>query len=194
MGDLHFYFHPNIRLGVVYSYLQLTFGLMHLAGALDKDDNFDWTKGAPQNSPLPKQVADFANGTVLPYYIQLLEQEEEKEVIESTLERLRDVCEQFGPAAVESQLEKLVSLIIKFLDKKAFCQTKMLDDEDPDDLEDVADDDDDDEEEEEGDDGIDHDELILGNISDLIIALARAYGNEFAPYFEKIAPHLVAYT
>jgi len=115
-------------------------------------------------------------------------------VIESVLERLRDFCEQFGPAAVESQLDKLVSLIIKFLDKKAFCQTKILEDEDPDDLEDVADDDDDEEEEEEGDDGIDHDELILGNVSDLVIALARAYGNEFAPYFEKIAPHLVAYT
>jgi hypothetical protein len=33
------------------------------------------------------------SGTVLPYYIQLLEQEEEKEVIESVLERLRDFCE-----------------------------------------------------------------------------------------------------
>lgn len=69
-----------------------------------------------------------------------------------------------------------------------------MDDEDPDDLEDVADDDDDEEEEEDEDDGIDHDELILGNISDLIINLARAYGNDFAPYFEKIAPHLVVYT
>lgn len=169
---------------------------MELAGALDKDENFNWTKGAPQNSPLPQQVAEFVVSTVLPYYIQLLEQEEEKVVVESVLERLRDFLEQFGPASVHVQLDTLVSLIIKFLDKKAFCQTRIMDDEDPDDLEDVADDDDDDDEEEEEDedDGIDHDELILGNISDLIINLARAYGNEFAPYFEKIAPHLVVYT
>lgn len=83
--------------------------------------------------------------------------------------------------------------MIKFLDKKAFCQTKVLEDEDPDDLED-CDDDDDEDEEEEGDDGIDHDELIFGNVSDVIIALARAFGNEFAHHFAQIAPHLVVYT
>ena len=69
LSDLHFYFHPNIRLGVVYSYLQLTYGLMQLAGVLDEDENFEWTKGAPQGSPLPPQVADFVTQTVLPYYI-----------------------------------------------------------------------------------------------------------------------------
>ena len=73
MSDLHFYFHANIRLGVVYSYLQLAFGLMRLAGALDDDDNFEWTAGAAQASPLPQPVAEFVSGTVLPYYIQLLE-------------------------------------------------------------------------------------------------------------------------
>lgn len=50
---MHFYFHPNIRLGVIYTYLQMTFGLMELAGALDKDENFNWTKGPAQSSPLP---------------------------------------------------------------------------------------------------------------------------------------------
>lgn len=167
---------------------------MKLAGALDADEHFNWTKGPPQNSSLPEHVLTFLNETVLPYYIRLLEQEDEKEVIESVLERLREFCEQFGPAAVASQLDKLVALLIKFLDKKAFCQTKMLEDENPDDLEDCEEDDDEDEEEEEGDDGIDHDELIFGNVSDLIIALARAFGNEFANHFAQIAPHLVVYT
>ena len=50
--------------------------------------------------------------------------------------------------------------------------------------------DDDDEEdggeesEDEEDDGINHDEVILGNTTDVVLYLARAYGNTFAPYFE----------
>jgi hypothetical protein len=50
--------------------------------------------------------------------------------------------------------------------------------------------DDDDEEdggeesEDEEDDGINHDEVILGNTTDVVLYLARAYGNAFAPYFE----------
>lgn len=41
---------------------------------------------------------------------------------------------------------------------------------------------------------MDHDEVIFGNVSDLILCLARAFGDEFAPYFKVIAPHLVVYT
>ena len=41
----------------------------------------------------------------------------------------------------------------------------------------------DDEEDEEEDDGIDHDEIILGNVTDLILSLARSFGNDFAPTF-----------
>lgn len=171
----------------------MTVGLLKLAGALDADETFNWTKGPPQNSPLPEHVLAFLNQTVFPYYIKLLEQEEEKEVIESVLERLRDFCEQFGPAVMAEQLDKIVALLITFLDKQAFCQTKVLKDEDPDDLED-CDEDNEDDEEEEGDDGIDHDELIFGNVSDVIIALARAFGNEFANHFAQIATHLVVYT
>lgn len=61
----------------------------------------------------------------------------------------------------------------------------MMEGEKDEDLEDVDEnpEDDEEEEDEEEDDGIDHDELIFGNTSDLIIALARAMGNSFAPYF-----------
>ena len=41
----------------------------------------------------------------------------------------------------------------------------------------------DEEEEEESDDGIDHDEIILGNVTDIIYSLARAFGDSFTPYF-----------
>ena len=54
--------------------------------------------------------------------------------------------------------------------------------------------DEEDDEDEDGDDGINHDEVILGNITDLIYEIARSYGNDFAPYFQQIASHLVEYT
>ena len=54
------------------------------------------------------------------------------------------------------------------------------DDEDLEDVEDDGQNPEDDEDEEEGDDGIDHDEIILGNVTDLIIWIARSLGSEFA--------------
>jgi hypothetical protein len=61
----------------------------------------------------------------------------------------------------------------------------MMEGEKDEDLEDVIDENPESEEEDEEseDDGIDHDELIFGNTSDIIIAMARAMGNSFAPYF-----------
>lgn len=80
------------------------------------------------------------------------------------------------------------------MDKKAFCQTRIpAEDEDiEDEHEDIVEEDDDESEEEEADDGIDHDEVILGNTTDLILSLARSLGNEFAvPFNEKIAQPLI---
>ena len=43
-------------------------------------------------------------------------------------------------------------------------------------------------------DDIDHDEIILGNIVDLINALAKAFGDHFAPTFATLAPEVSQYT
>jgi len=129
--------------------------------------------------------------------MKVLETEENKEVIERVLENLREMCEDFGPAAFRDTMPELVENIILLLDKKAFCQTKLKKGEAEEDLEDVEDGEAEDEEEEEDDeedDDIDHDEIIFGNVSDLILSLARAYGNEFSVSFTQIAPHLVPYT
>jgi len=97
-------------------------------------------------------------------------------------------------------MDKVMKYIILFLEKKSFCQTKVYEGEEEDDLEDVNNEedenpeDDEEEEEEEEDDGIDHDEIIFGNVSDLVIALARAFGNEFAENFKILAPYIVLYT
>lgn len=40
--------------------------------------------------------------------------------------------------------------------------------------------------EDDEDDDLDHDELILGNTVDLINALAKAFGDQFAPTFQNV--------
>lgn len=110
---------------------------------------------------------------------------------------MRELCEDLGPAAFQLNTPQIMKYVALFLNKKAFCQTKMMEGENDDDLEDIegeGPDEDDGSEEESEDDGIDHDELIFGNTSDLIIAMARSMGNEFAPYFHEVAPLIVVYT
>ena len=45
-------------------------------------------------------------------------------MIEKTLECLREMCEVFGPGAVVSHSDRIISILLLLLDKKAFCQTK----------------------------------------------------------------------
>lgn len=40
---------------------------------------------------------------------------------------------------------------------------------------------------------MDHDEIILGNTTDVIIEMARALGDQFLPYLTRIGPSLVQY-
>jgi hypothetical protein len=40
---------------------------------------------------------------------------------------------------------------------------------------------------------MDHDEIILGNTTDVIIEMARAFGDQFLPFLTQIGPSLVRY-
>ena len=59
---------------------------------------------------LPAEVVEYLDTIVLPYYFKIFEQEEEKEVIERTLEALRELADCFGPAAFANCLPNVVSL------------------------------------------------------------------------------------
>jgi len=74
------------------------------------------------------------------------------------------------------------------LDKKAFCQTKSKDfkgevDEEGSDFEDNQSGEDNDSEEDDDEEDLDHDEIILGNSTDLVNALSKAFGDQFITYF-----------
>jgi len=195
LEKLHFYFHENIKFHVCLAYVQITTGLMRLNGVMNSDDKFEWVKGPASGSPLPHDVLAFLDRIVFPYFYSLFEKEDNKEVIERALENLREIAEDFGPGAYVNQMDNFVKYVNMFLDKKTYCQCgAMGDDEDHEDVDEANPEEDYGSEEEEGIDGIDHDELILGNVTDIVIAVARAMGNEFAPVFAKLAPHIVAYT
>ena len=50
-----------------------------------------------------------------------------------------------------------------------------------------------DDEEEEDEEDLDHDEIILGNTTDLIIDLSKCFGDQFLPYLTVLGPSLVRY-
>lgn len=46
---------------------------------------------------------------------------------------------------------------------------------------------------EESDEDLDHDEIILGNSTDVLISVSKAMGDSFLPLFGRVAPKLVKY-
>lgn len=48
-------------------------------------------------------------------------------------------------------------------------------------------------EEEEDSEDMDHDEIILGNSTDLIISMSNALGPQFAPFLKELGPVLYPY-
>ena len=109
-----------------------------------------------------------------------------KEVIEKVLECVRDMADEMGPASLEDHMEWIVGFLEMLLDKTAPCQTgEMQDDGAGENAGNNAAGDDDDS----GDDSasvdsedLDHDELILGNATDLIVALSKCLQDSFLPY------------
>ena len=176
------------------TYTQIVFGQVKLAGLINEDEKFSWNKGAASGSPLPTDVQNFINQVVLPYYFELFNEESNREVIERVLENMCDLADDFGPSVFNDKIEQLIKYIIMFLEKKTFCQSGELQGEDGNQLEEMDENPEDDSEEEEEDDGIDHDKLIFGNVTDLIISLTRAYGNEFMQALAVLIPQVVLYT
>lgn len=195
LKELHKYFHENIRYHICLTYSQIAVGLAKLKMG-EFENKLDWKKGLPIQVPLHPDVTQFLETVVFPHYVEIFEDEQHKEVIEKLLESYVDMAECLGPGAFsESHLEALVKYVGLLLEKKAFCQTGAkdfvgeVDDAEGGDFEDDKDAQADEEEEEDDDeDDIDHDELILGNTTDVIIQLSKLYGDQFTGILAQLAP------
>lgn len=114
--------------------------------------------------------------------MRVFSDESNKEVIEKTLECIRDISDEMGPGGVLEHIESIVQTLETLLDKNMFCQTRgkeaKSDGQGGEDDEDEAEERDSEEEE----DDLDHDEIILGNTTDVIISLARSMTDGFITY------------
>jgi len=129
---------------------------------------------------------------LIPHLQNRLATELHKEVIEKTLECIRDLADEMGPDSIEEHLEWIVVSLEQLLDKTAPCQTgKGMDDDGPEDGGDEEDESDDSQADD--DEDLDHDELILGNVTDLIVSLGKCLENSFLPYLQRLGPKLVKY-
>lgn len=81
-------------------------------------------------------------------------------------------------------MDWIIASLSTLLDKQAVCQASRRDKMGVDS---------DEEEESEDDEDLDHDEMILGNTSDVIISLSKALGDQFLPYLSKLGPKLYQY-
>jgi hypothetical protein len=117
-----------------------------------------------------------------------METEGNKEVIEKLLECVRDLADEMGPASLESHIEWVITSLENLLDKKTTCQVKGGNDGMGDDEQDEED-----SEPEEDEEDLDHDEIILGNTTDVIISVSKCMGESFGPYLQRLGPKMVTY-
>ena len=184
--EVGFYLHENIRYHVCLSLTQISFGLLKFfTGRAENDQEHVWEAGLPLKMPFPEQVTEFLSKVVYPHFQKLFSDEEDKEVVEKVLECIRDIADDMGPGGIASNVPMIMAALEGLLDKETRCQTG---DKRGNDLEE------DDEEDEESDsEDYDHDEIILGNTTDVIISVAKCLGNDFAPLLAKLGPTLVTY-
>lgn len=194
------YFHENIRYHVCMTYTQIAIGLAKLRMG-DFERKMEWKKGLPVQLTLHPDVLQFLDQVAFPHYLETFADEQNKEVIEKLLECYVDIADALGPGAFthEGYLSQLLDFLNRLLRKESYCQTKAKDfageiQEDGDFEDDkeanaIAEEEEDEDEEEE----IDHDELILGNTTDVILELSKCFGDQFAPLLAKLAPSLAEY-
>ena len=85
-----------------------------------------------------------------------------------------------GPAGLANNLDLVMASLEQLLEKSARCQIKMGGGD--------MDDSDEQEQSESEDEDLDHDEIILGNATDVVISVSKALGDSFLPYLNKLAP------
>ena len=188
------YFHENIRYQMLLTYqqfLESTIMTEHMS-----TENGKLPSPIPSFPPLQslgQKSSSLYTHHVFPKLLDSILLEEDKEVVGKSLECLADLLRSVGSCLLgESHLDPLGKSIIKMLQRKSECQ-KQKDDEDPeaDDEEEEDKDealmvkeetgreegDSEEEEDEIEEEDIDHDELLLVNVLDLIAAIAEATGD-----------------
>ena len=133
--------------------------------------------GLPSTVKLSPDAHKFYYTVIFPRFMDQIKDDDNKEVVASILEAISDLSDCIGPAVVEERLPDLFNAVLLLLNRKAACQNEQDEDED----------------EKEDDEDIDHDELLTGNLMDLIQSLGKVCGEVIIPQMQSIFTSLSKY-
>ena len=167
------YFHFHVRYQLMQSYGQIMEGIN---SGKQEGKPPKIVKGLPTRVALHPDCMEFYKAEVLPKIIESIQIDEEKEVVIKTLETLSSLIQTFGPGMLEHRLDDLVKCLHFLLIKDTNCQKGGEEGE-----------------EEEDEEDIDHDEMILANLTDCINKIAEYGGSPVIPNIKQLMDDLLKY-
>lgn len=111
--------------------------------------------------------------TVLNIYIKTMTEDDDKEVVAQACMSVADIVKDCGFAAIEPYMLRLAEATLVLLRQESSCQQVESDGED--------------------DGDIDHDEVLMDAVSDLLPAFAKVMGSYFDPIFAKLFDALMKF-
>ncbi|CAL4921877.1 unnamed protein product [Urochloa decumbens] len=111
--------------------------------------------------------------TVLNIYIKTMTEDDDKEVVAQACMSVADIVKDCGFAAIEPYMIRLAETTLVLLRQESSCQQVESDGED--------------------DGDIDHDEVLMDAVSDLLPAFAKVMGSYFDPIFAKLFDPLMKF-
>uniref|UniRef100_A0A0D3FGH4 Importin N-terminal domain-containing protein n=1 Tax=Oryza barthii TaxID=65489 RepID=A0A0D3FGH4_9ORYZ len=111
--------------------------------------------------------------TVMNIYIKTMREDDDKEVVAQACTSLADIVRDCGFAIIEPYITRLAEATLILLRQESCCQRVESDGED--------------------DGDIDHDEVLMDAVSDLLPAFAKVMGSYFDPIFTKLFDSLMKF-
>jgi len=125
---------------------------------------------------------------VFPRYITTLKDDVSREIVVKTLESICDLIKAIGSAIIGDHLKDYIDCIVLLLKQKAACMSEDVEEDVEEECDCGS------EEEEKGGEVLDHDEMLLANLIELIQDIAKASGPTIIPQYKVILDLLVKYT
>lgn len=146
------YFHENIRMQCVTTAQQLVEGLSQLPGGI-------------------QNIHDYWYMKVIHNYMEMLVEDESKEVVIRVLEAIEELLKKIGTVLIpDNTMPLLIDQFVVLLDEGAACQKQG--------------------DETEGD----HDESLMGDFCDTLMQMAKDWKEAFSVHFEKLLPGIEKFT
>ncbi|KAM3314367.1 hypothetical protein ACQJBY_033291 [Aegilops geniculata] len=143
--------------------LQAIISLKHILTAL---------KAIPAHPDILEKQKDVLD-TIMNIYIKTMTEDDDKEVVAQACMSVADIMKDCGFAAVELYMPRLAEATLALLRQESCCQQVESDGED--------------------DGDIDHDEVLMDAVSDLLPAFAKVMRSYFDPIFAKLFDPLMKF-